>query len=203
MPPADPSPKILTARFEEAFLYAAKLHHGQTRKKTGRPYIGHLIGVAALVLQYDGDEEQAIAALLHDAPEDQGGRPVLEEIRRRFGERVAHIVDGCTDTYDDPKPLWRARKEKYVEHVRHADSDTVLVSAADKLYNVREILLDYRAQGETVWSRFTGGREGSLWYYRAIVDAFREAVGQQPIVRDLDREVVELERLAAGSSTKT
>src|SRR5574341_225137 len=98
---------VLTPRFEEACRYAATLHGGQTRKKTGRPYLGHLMGVAAFVLQYDGDEDQAIAALLHDAPEDQGGRPVLEEIRRRFGERVARIVDGCTDTYENPKPEWR------------------------------------------------------------------------------------------------
>jgi len=187
---------FLTTRFEEALRYALQLHGQQTRKKTGRPYIGHLMGVAAIVLQYGGDEDQAIAALLHDAPEDQGGRPVLEEIRRRFGARVAHIVDGCTDTYDDPKPEWRRRKQQYIDHVRTATPDVVLVSAADKVSNVREILMDYRAHGEAVWPRFKGGRDGSLWYYRTLVDAYRAAAGSLPIVEDLDREVAELERLA-------
>lgn len=188
---------MLTARFEDAFLYAAKLHAGQTRKKTGRPYIGHLMGVCALVLQYGGDEEMAIAALLHDGPEDCGGQPVLDGIRRKYGERVAHIVAGCTDTMENPKPLWHPRKEKYIAHVRSADADTRLVSAADKLYNVREILFDCRQHGEKVWERFAGGRD-SLWYYRALVDAFR-AAGSAPIVEEFDREVTALERLSASA----
>jgi len=189
---------MLTSRFEEAFAYAAQLHGGQTRKKTGRPYLGHLMGVTAIVLQYGGDEEQAIAALLHDAVEDCGGKPTLEDIRSRFGDRVAAIVDGCTDAYGEPKPDWRTRKEKYVAHVRTAMLDVVLVSAADKLYNVREIILDYRAHGEAVWPRFHGGREGTLWYYRALVAVFREAVGTHPLVEELDREVKELEHLATA-----
>jgi (p)ppGpp synthase/HD superfamily hydrolase len=187
----------LTSRFNDAFRYASELHANQMRKKTGRPYIGHLIGVASIVLQYGGDEDQAIAALLHDAVEDAGGRPTLEEIRRRFGERVAHIVEGCTDTFEDPKPEWRPRKEDYIAHVRHADAETRLVSAADKLYNAREIILDLRQHGETVWERFTGKRDGALWYYRALVDAFRDG-WSHPILDDYDREVTELERLAQG-----
>lgn len=192
-------PLMLSSRFNDAFRYASELHARQTRKKTGRPYIGHLIGVASIVLQYGGDEDQAIAALLHDAAEDAGGRPVLEEIRRRFGDRVARIVEGCTDTFDDPKPEWRPRKEKYVEHVRTADADTRLVSAADKLHNVREIIMDLHQEGEAVWERFSGKRDGSLWYYRALVGAFRSG-WSHPIVDDLDREVAELEHLARGIS---
>jgi (p)ppGpp synthase/HD superfamily hydrolase len=187
----------LSSKFADAFNYALEKHGGQTRKGTPRPYIGHLIGVASIVLQYGGDEEQAIAALLHDAPEDAGGYPTLEEIREKFGERVARIVEGCTDTFDEPKPPWRPRKEKYIEHVGHAAPDTLLVSAADKLYNVREIILDHRAHGEKVWERFAGKRDGTLWYYRALVGAYRRALAHA-IVDDFDREVSELERLAAG-----
>lgn len=185
----------LSSRFSDAFRYASELHAQQTRKKTGRPYIGHLIGVASIVLQYGGDEEQAIAALLHDAAEDAGGRTTLEEIRRRFGDRVARIVDGCTDTYEVPKPEWRPRKEQYIAHVRTADADTRLVSAADKLHNVREITMDLRQHGDGVWQRFSGKRDGSLWYYRALVDAFRDG-WSHPILDDYEREVAELERLA-------
>jgi GTP pyrophosphokinase len=186
----------LSSKFSEAFRYALEKHGVQTRKGTPRPYIGHLIGVASIVLQYGGDEEQAIAALLHDAAEDAGGRPVLEEIRRRFGERVARIVEGCTDTFEEPKPLWRPRKEKYIAHVAHAAPDTLLVSAADKLYNVREIIIDYRAHGEKTWERFAGKRDGTLWYYRALVNAYRPVLAH-PLVDDFDREVSELESLAA------
>jgi len=199
MSPGEAKAPKLTARFDEAFLYASKLHAGQTRKKTGRPYIGHLMGVAALVLQQGGDEDAAIGALLHDAAEDCGGKPILEEIRGRFGERVAQIVDGCTDSYESPKPPWLERKRKYVERARHVSADVRLVSAADKLHNVREILLDYRAQGEEVWERFAGGRDGTLWYYRALVGAFRER-GSTPLVDELDRAVSELEQLATGKS---
>jgi (p)ppGpp synthase/HD superfamily hydrolase len=120
---------------------------------------------------------------------------VLEEIRHRFGDRVARIVDGCTDAYDTPKPEWRPRKEKYIQHVHTADADTRLVSAADKLHNVREITMDVRQHGAQVWERFSGRRDGSLWYYRALVGAFRSG-WSHPIVDDLDREVTELERLA-------
>lgn len=191
---------MLSSRFNDAFRHASELHAKQTRKKTSRPYIGHLIGVASIVLQYGGDEDLAIAALLHDAAEDAGGRPVLEEIRRRFGERVAHIVEGCTDTFEDPKPAWRPRKEQYIEHVRTADADTRLVSAADKLHNVREIIMDVRQHGDVVWERFSGKRDGSLWYYRALVEAFRDGWSHS-IVDDLDREVAELEQLARGTAS--
>jgi GTP pyrophosphokinase len=189
----------LTHKFNEAFLYAHDLHGSHGRKGTSRPYIGHLMGVCAIVLACGGDEEEAIAALLHDAPEDCGGRAVLEEIRRRFGERVVRIVEGCTDTFETPKPPWRARKEAYVAHVGRAPADVRLVSAADKLWNVREILQDLRTQGTAVFERFAGKRDGTLWYYRALVESFRAAgpdTRVDALVADLAREVAELERLA-------
>ena len=159
-------------RFLRAFLFAAEQHSGQTRKASTIPYIAHLLGVASLVLEAGGDEDLAIAALLHDVVEDCGGAPMLKQVRRRFGKRVAHVVDGCTDADTEPKAPWRERKEKYLRHLKTADADTLLVSAADKLNNIRSILSDYRAIGESVWSRFNAGREGTLWYYRTLRDQF-------------------------------
>jgi (p)ppGpp synthase/HD superfamily hydrolase len=187
---------LLSNRFVSALGYAAKLHGRQTRKRTGRPYIGHLLSVTAAVIEYGGDEEMAIAALLHDAVEDQGGAPRLREIRRKFGERVAHIVDGCTDTDQQPKPPWLVRKRVYVGRIAEEAADVRLVSAADKLSNVRETLHDLRVHGEEVFERFAGGREGTLWYYRALVEAFRQA-GTNPLIEELDRVVTELESLAS------
>jgi len=192
---SDPARGVrLSQRFDEAFLYAHEAHRDQRRKKTERPYISHLMGVASLVLQYGGDEEQAIAALLHDVVEDCGGAPRLEEIRKKFGERVARIVDGCTDSDRVPKPPWRERKQGYLERVRSEPEEVLLVSAADKLYNTREILMDLREQGTSVWERFSGKRKGSLWYYRALIDAFRGRTARG-LVDELDRTVTELERL--------
>lgn len=149
------------------------------------------------MLEAGGNEDLAIAALLHDVVEDCGGAPMLKEVRRRFGSRVARIVDGCTDSDVDPKPPWRERKEKYIARLRHENANTRLVSAADKLNNVRSILSDYRVIGESVWSRFHGGRDGTLWYYRTLRDEFLQ---DQPnrITRDLALAVSELESLAAG-----
>jgi (p)ppGpp synthase/HD superfamily hydrolase len=183
-------------RFLRAFQFAAEKHSGQTRKASTIPYIAHLMGVVSLVLEAGGDEDLAIAALLHDVVEDCGGAPMLNEVRRRFGRRVAKVVDGCTDADTYPKPPWRERKEKYIRHLKNADADTRLVSAADKLNNVRSILSDYRALGESIWSRFNGGREGTLWYYRTLLDEFlRRPVNR--ITRDLDLAVRELESLTA------
>jgi len=189
-----PRAALLSKQFDEAFLYAHEAHRDQRRKKTERPYISHLMGVASLVLQYGGDEEQAIAALLHDVVEDCGGAPRLEEIRRNFGERVARIVDGCTDSDQTPKPPWLGRKRGYLARVSIEPAEVLLVSAADKLYNTREILMDLREQGPSVWERFTGKREGSLWYYRALVEAFRGRAASA-LVGELDRTVAELERM--------
>ena len=191
----------LGPRFLRAFEFAAKKHSGQTRKASTIPYITHLMGVASLVLEAGGDEDLAIAALLHDVVEDCGGAPMLKEVSRRFGRRVAMVVDGCTDADTTPKPPWRERKENYLRHLAHADADTRLVSAADKLNNVRSIVSDYRAIGEFVWERFNGGREGTLWYYRTLRDEFlRDAPNR--ITRELNLAVSELESLAATNEPR-
>ena len=150
---ATPNRSVKLGRpFEQALIFATRKHAGQTRKKTQAPYVSHLLIVAGIVLEAGGDEDLAIAALLHDVVEDCGGAPMLKEIRRRFGKRVAHVVEGCTDSDVTPKPPWRERKEEYLKHLRRADQDTRLVSAADKLHNARSILTDYREIGEQVGS---------------------------------------------------
>src|ERR1700684_1271526 len=193
-------PPKLGLRLQRAFRYAAEKHAGQTRKQTAVPYLSHLMGVASLVLEAGGDEDLAIAALLHDVVEDCGGAPMLTEVRRRFGKRVAHVVDGCTDSDTDPKPPWRERKENYLRHLKRADAGTRLVSAADKLNNIRSILTDYREIGESVWARFNGGRDGTLWYYRALRDEFRRGK-ENRIIRELELAVVELEMLAKSETS--
>jgi (p)ppGpp synthase/HD superfamily hydrolase len=182
----------LGPRFLRGFRFAAEKHAGQTRKASNTPYIAHLMGVASLVLEFGGDEDLAIAALLHDVVEDCGGAPMLKEVRRRFGRRVAKIVEGCTDSDTDPKPPWRERKESYMRHLKRADAETRLVSAADKLNNVRSILSDYREVGESIWSRFNGGREGTLWYYRALLKEFLRSKPDR-LIRELELAVGELE----------
>ena len=187
-----------TEKLDEALVYASDIHRDQTRKGTGVPYLTHLLAVAAIVGENGGTEDEVIAALLHDAPEDAGGEARLENIRLRFGGAVAGIVAGCTDTYEDPKPPWRRRKEEYLVHLTGASAPVRLVSAADKLHNTRSVLADYRAAGEDLWDRFNGGREGTLWYYRAVADALA-AAGGGPVVDELDRGVTDLERLANGT----
>jgi (p)ppGpp synthase/HD superfamily hydrolase len=185
----------LGPRFLRAFHFAAEKHAGQTRKASTTPYLAHLMGVASLVLEFGGDEDLAIAALLHDVVEDCGGAPMLTEVRRRFGSRVAKIVEGCTDSDTDPKPPWRERKETYIRHLKHADAETRLVSAADKLNNVRSILSDYREVGESIWDRFNGGREGTLWYYRALLEEFLRRKPSR-LIRELELAIRELEATA-------
>jgi len=180
-------------------LFATRKHAGQTRKGTAVPYIAHLLSVAGLVLEAGGDEDLAIAALLHDVVEDCGGAPMLKQIRHRFGKRVAHVVDGCTDTDLDPKPPWRQRKEDYLKHLRTADADVRLVSAADKLHNARSVLADYREIGDPVWERFHGKRNGTLWYYRALLDEFRRG-NANPLIPQLERVINELEAAAVSSA---
>jgi (p)ppGpp synthase/HD superfamily hydrolase len=188
----------LGPRFLRAFQFAAEKHAGQTRKASSTPYIAHLMGVASLTLEFGGDEDLAIAALLHDVVEDCGGAPLLKEVRRKFGSRVAKIVDGCTDSDTDPKPPWRERKETYIRHLKSADAETRLVSAADKLNNVRSILSDYREVGELIWARFSGGREGTLWYYRALLEEFLRKPNR--LIRELELAVRELEARAKLAS---
>jgi (p)ppGpp synthase/HD superfamily hydrolase len=190
-------PIELTRRFEQALLFATRKHAGQIRKGTPAPYISHLMGVAGLVLEAGGDEDLAIAALLHDVVEDCGGAPMLEEIRHRFGKRVAHVVEGCTDTDLDPKPPWRERKENYIKHLRTADADVRLVSAADKVHNSRHILTDYHEVGEEIWERFSGQREGTLWYYCALLKEFRRRKPNR-LVNELERVFKELEAVSSG-----
>src|SRR5579863_5920972 len=186
----------LGPRFLGAFQFAMEKHAGQTRKASTIPYIAHLMGVASLVLEAGGDEDMAIAALLHDVVEDCGGAPMLKEVRRRFGARVAKMVDGCTDADTYPKPPWRERKETYIARLKKENAETRLVSAADKLNNVRSILSDYRTVGESVWSRFAGGRDGTLWYYRTLRDEFLRSKPNR-ITRDLLLAVNELELMVS------
>jgi (p)ppGpp synthase/HD superfamily hydrolase len=150
------------------------------------------MAVASLVLEAGGDEDMTIAALLHDVVEDCGGMPRLREVRKEFGLRVAKIVEGCTDSFSEPKREWLERKKDYLREVKHADTETRLVSASDKLHNVRTILSDYRQDGEAIWTRFSGKREGTLWYYRALSDEYHRSPNR--LTRELEIAVAELER---------
>jgi Guanosine polyphosphate pyrophosphohydrolases/synthetases len=168
---------VLTPRYAEAVQYASELHAGQTRKSTNIAYISHLLGVSSLVLEAGGDEEMAIAALLHDGPEDQGGRATLDEIRARFGDRVALIVEGCSDSLsDDPedKDPWKDRKVSYLGHLKDADDDTLAVSLADKLHNARAIATDLMITGPSTWDRFNASPPEILWYYESILAIGKE-----------------------------
>jgi (p)ppGpp synthase/HD superfamily hydrolase len=191
----------MTPLFVDALQFAAGVHAAQLRKGTSIPYVAHLLGVTSLVLEYGGDEEEAIAALLHDAVEDHGARmrPIIE---RRYGARVLAIVEGCTDTDADPKPPWRDRKNAYVAHLGEASPSALLVSAADKLHNARAIRRDLKMHGHAVWDRFSGKKDGTLWYYRALVSAFRSARGDArvaAVVDELDRVVTEIEAFARSA----
>ncbi len=193
---------VVGKRFREALVWAAELHEEQKRKGGDIPYVAHLLGVAAIVLEHGGDEDQAIAALLHDALEDQAHRMGPNEIGARFGERVEQIVVACTD--GDPEEqrrrdqaLWMRRKQKYIDEVATKPAEALLVSMADKLHNARAILEDYREIGEPLWSRFTTGRDGTLWYYRGLLAAFKpRAEGR--LWHELDRTVAEIGRLAGA-----
>lgn len=160
---------MLSDRFREALGYCFDWHRHQVRKGTPVPYVAHLMAVASIVLENGGDEDTAIAALLHDAVEDQGGLETLEIIRTRFGTRVAAIVRHCSDSHTSPKPPWKERKEKALRHLEKASPEALLVVLADKIHNARSIVLDLRRSGSSVWNRFQGGREGTLWYYQAVL----------------------------------
>ena len=187
---------VLTKRFNGAFLLASELHSSQPRKGTNVPYISHLLAVASLVIEHGGDEDEAIAGLLHDAVEDCGGLPTLSRIRNEFGDKVADIVDGCTDAYTEEKPDWRPRKEAYIMHLEDASASVLLVSSADKLHNARSILSDYREIGDALWSRFTASGEDTLWYYRSITDVFLRR-RPSPLSGELHITVSELARLVS------
>lgn len=190
---------MLSSRFTEALTYTAELHQQQKRKVSGSPYVAHLLRVAGLVLEYGGTEDEAIAALLHDAIEDQGGDVARTEIRRRFGDAVVAIVEGCSDADSSPKPPWRKRKQAHIDELQHASSSVQLVVTADKLDNARSLLQEYRIRGEALWDFFHGRRDGTLWYYREMVAAL-VAAGVNPLVEELQRTMADLERAVSGES---
>jgi (p)ppGpp synthase/HD superfamily hydrolase len=183
----------LTHRFEEALVYANRLHCLQTRKGGNVPYISHLLSVAALVLEDGGDEDEAIAALLHDAVEDQGGQATRTAILNMFGERVVEIVDGCTDADIIPKPPWQERKQLYIAKLRLASASIRRVALADKLHNARSILSDLYQQGEATWTKFNGGKSGTLWYYQTLLAIFLETDTDSYLVQELKRIVNQFE----------
>jgi (p)ppGpp synthase/HD superfamily hydrolase len=187
----------LTERFRHAVDWAVRLHAGQVRKGTTVPYVAHLLGAASIALDNGADEDQAIAAILHDAVEDCGGAPVLAEIRSRFGERVAGIVADCTDSDGEPKPPWAERKRAYLAALEAKPSESLLVSLADKTHNAEAIVQDLREHGEPLWGRFTAGKEGSLWYYGELAGAFQRALPGRGADR-LSRAVREMHTLSAG-----
>ena len=185
----------VSRQFEKALQYTTRIHGGQLRKKTRIPYIAHIFGVTAIAMEYGANETEAIAALLHDAVEDCGGEERLRDIREKFGDDVARIVDGCTDTYETPKPEWLKRKRAYLQHLKDSDSSIRLVSASDKLHNTRAILADLRRHGPEVFERFSGKKDGTLWYYRALVTAFRQHGDHVDLIEEVDRVVGEIEQL--------
>ena len=188
--------RIDSPRLDEKFFaasdYAARLHRTQTRKGSDIPYIGHLLSVSGLVIEAGGDETQAVAALLHDAAEDQGGEKILEEIRGKFGDDVARIVEECSDTFETPKPPWRPRKQAYIDHLDGVSESTILVSLADKLDNVRAILRDLRLVGPSVWQRFSVTESADhLWYYQSLLKAYERRSGSW-LVGELERVLADL-----------
>ncbi len=190
---------LLSTRFEEALIFAIRIHANQRRKGTAIPYAAHLLGVASLVLEDGGDEDEAIAALLHDAVEDQGGMKILNFIRQVYGDKVADIVADCTDSFHDPKPPWRGRKEAYINHLPSVSTSVLRVSLADKLYNARALLMMYQEIGEKTWERFNGGREGTLWYYRSLLDVFKQ-LSHSPMVIEFDRVLNDLFMMASDNT---
>jgi len=178
----------LSTRYDDALVYASKLHRSQKRKGSDTPYIAHLLSVSSRVLSAGGTEDQAIAGLLHDAAEDQGGEATLQEIELHFGKDVARIVYDCTDSWTDPKPAWRPRKEAYLSSLSGKPATSLLVSLADKVDNAEAIMRDCRHVGNAVWDRFTGGQEGTAWYYRQLTAIFDRVLPGQ-LASELSRTV--------------
>ena len=196
---------FLSARFTQALDYVRHLHI-ETRKGSKIPAMAHLLGVASLVIGEAGHapvevtEDMAIAALLHDAVEDHGGQRRLEDVEHSFGAEVARMVEGMSDSLaedGDDKESWEERKARYVKRLETEPLDVQLISVADKLYNVRTIVADYREAGEEIWQRFKRGREQQMWYYRELLRVFRTRPTNR-IVDEFERVVEELERLIAG-----
>jgi (p)ppGpp synthase/HD superfamily hydrolase len=186
---------MLSDKFIRAVDYACRLHAEQTRKGSEKPYVAHLLGVASIVFEYGGSENEAIAGLLHDAIEDQGGDSTRKNILAEFGKEIVDVVDGCTDADTIPKPPWKERKLTYIRKLSSAPSSVHLVSASDKLYNARAILADYREIGDAVWGRFKEGKDGTLWYYRSLVNAFKTAdLAPKNLIDELDWVVTKIEK---------
>jgi (p)ppGpp synthase/HD superfamily hydrolase len=185
-------------RYREALAWASILHAHQVRKGTAVPYLAHLLAVSALVWEDGGTEDDAIAALLHDAVEDQGGAPLLVEIRARFGDGVARVVAASSDTDVEPKPPWRQRKEAHLASLALADAATLRVMAADKLHNARTVAMEVTTHGSGVWERFRGGRDGSIWYYQAMCDLLERRLPDSVLVPELRRTVDHLMRLGSA-----
>ncbi len=180
----------LSLKYQEALVFAFDLHRAQERKGSKVPYLAHVLGVSSLVLEHGGDEDLAIAGLLHDAVEDQGGLETAEAIKTRFGERVARVVLECTDSHEEPKPPWKERKQRYLDKLATATADASLVSSCDKLYNLQTIVDDLHANGDTVWSRFTGGKDGVLWYYQELSRRLRAPASIHRRFENLVRELM-------------
>jgi (p)ppGpp synthase/HD superfamily hydrolase len=191
---------MLSEKFVQAVDYANEVHKGHMRKGTQIPYISHLMAVASLVMESGGSEDEIIAALLHDAVEDGGGKPVLDKIKDRFGQNIASIVDDCTETYEDPKPPWKGRKESYISHIKEGSPSVKLVSCADKLHNVRCILSDYRQVGEVLWDRFSVSKEETLWFYQSMADVLCASGKGLKAYADLGNAVKDLEKTIKGAS---
>jgi (p)ppGpp synthase/HD superfamily hydrolase len=192
------APATLTHRFETALVYAAQLHAQQRRKVTNTPYIAHLLGVAALVLEAGGNEDEAIAALLHDAVEDQGGAMTRAEILQQFGATVVAIVDGCTEPEPKPEQSWREHKLQYLEQLRSAKPAVQRVALADKLHNARSLLVNFRLEGDRIWNQFRGGKEGVLWLVEMQLDLFQQ-VSDSWMVTELAQVVRALKQEVASS----
>lgn len=175
----------LTTRFEEALVYATQLHSQQKRKITGVPYISHLLSVAALVLEDGGSEDEAIAALLHDAIEDQGGVATGEAIRQKFGDQVADIVEGCSESNIEPKPPWQERKQKYIQQLRRCSPEVLRIALADKLHNARCNLSEWYRYGDKAWSQQQ--RQRTLWLYRSVIEIAKSARVSSFLVRELEQ----------------
>ena len=187
---------VLTDKFFRAMAYAAKWHQEQVRKSTNIAYISHPFGVAALVLESLGDEDQAIGGLLHDVAEDCGGEPRLVEIEELFGGRVAKIVAGCSDSLvavGAVKAAWHDRKKAHIDHMKHASIDMLIVAAADKAHNGRAIASDLQAHGTVVWSRFNAGGVDCVWYYRSMLEVFEEREVSQALLNPLRNAIAIME----------
>ena len=180
---------MISNRFAQAVEFATKLHDGQVRKGTSIPYISHPIAVASLVMEHGGTEDETIAALLHDVVEDCGGQPVLNEVRKLFGDNVATIVDGCTETHIRPKPPWIERKKKYISHMKTASPSVRLVACADKIHNIRSLIADYRQVGESVWERFRANKKETVWFYNEVLQSLKDSGENRPIILDLEKEI--------------